>query len=483
MGAESTSSKEETTKSEKLDVPLLNCFQGYHPALASQPQGNLVKMDSPNFLCTELPSHWRKNKSLPTPFKVVALDEIQDGTQCIINAGNDEQFSGDLRNASAVFKNNQARFNDLRFVGRSGRGKTFTLCITICSNPPQVATYHRAIKVTVDGPREPRSKYAAGYNQQVAGLRTNLNNIAQAANNAVQNANNAAANAVNTAANLMTNAHNSHLNMNGLNSSMNGGLNMLANANMNAHFNNLNSVAGMNMLNNPVNMTENLHQSLNGTLSSTNLATASSTYMPQVKDYNPANNLNNTNSMFTGSLQITSNNLNVGTLNGLNNDLTFTDTVSAQIQANDNILNNFHGNLNVGNMSVGNVVGNVSVNGANSGMAGVGGENGAGNGNGGAEGNLSLNAINQANLMNQLNGHALNGEGIITSTSEQPMASVKQEMMNLNEWSNVEANNGSNETTDNSNLTIGQEENNGGGSNVKNEEEDKKNGENVWRPY
>lgn len=258
---------------------------------------------------------------------------------------------------------------------------------------------------------------------------------------------------------------------------------MLANANMNAHFNNLNSVAGMNMLNNPVNMTENLHQSLNGTLSSTNLATASSTYMPQVKDYNPANNLNNTNSMFTGSLQITSNNLNVGTLNGLNNDLTFTDTVSAQIQANDNILNNFHGNLNVGNMSVGNVVGNVSVNGANSGMAGVGGENGAGNGNGGAEGNLSLNAINQANLMNQLNGHALNGEGIITSTSEQPMASVKQEMMNLNEWSNVEANNGSNETTDNSNLTIGQEENNGGGSNVKNEEEDKKNGENVWRPY
>ena len=103
MGAESTSSKEETTKSEKLDVPLLNCFQGYHPALASQPQGNLVKMDSPNFLCTELPSHWRKNKSLPTPFKVVALDEIQDGTQCIINAGNDEQFSGDLRVGAARF--------------------------------------------------------------------------------------------------------------------------------------------------------------------------------------------------------------------------------------------------------------------------------------------------------------------------------------------------------------------------------------------
>lgn len=38
-------------------------------------------------------------------------------------------------------------------------GKSFTLTITVFTNPPQVATYHRAIKVTVDGPREPRSKY------------------------------------------------------------------------------------------------------------------------------------------------------------------------------------------------------------------------------------------------------------------------------------------------------------------------------------
>lgn len=38
-------------------------------------------------------------------------------------------------------------------------GKSFTLTITVFTNPPQVATYHRAIKITVDGPREPRSKY------------------------------------------------------------------------------------------------------------------------------------------------------------------------------------------------------------------------------------------------------------------------------------------------------------------------------------
>lgn len=32
-------------------------------------------------------------------------------------------------------------------------GKSFTLTITVFTNPPQVATYHRAIKITVDGPR------------------------------------------------------------------------------------------------------------------------------------------------------------------------------------------------------------------------------------------------------------------------------------------------------------------------------------------
>lgn len=71
-------------------------------------------------------------------------------------AGNDENYSAELRNASAVMKNQVARFNDLRFVGRSGRGKSFTLTITVFTSPTQVATYHRAIKVTVDGPREPR---------------------------------------------------------------------------------------------------------------------------------------------------------------------------------------------------------------------------------------------------------------------------------------------------------------------------------------
>ena len=55
-------------------------------------------------------------------------------------------------------KNQLAKFSDLRFVGRSGRGKSFTISITINTKPMQVATYNKAIKVTVDGPREPRTK-------------------------------------------------------------------------------------------------------------------------------------------------------------------------------------------------------------------------------------------------------------------------------------------------------------------------------------
>lgn len=37
-------------------------------------------------------------------------------------------------------------------------GKSFNLVITVYTSPPQVACYQKAIKVTVDGPREPRSK-------------------------------------------------------------------------------------------------------------------------------------------------------------------------------------------------------------------------------------------------------------------------------------------------------------------------------------
>ena len=91
----------------------------------SEHPGELVRTGSPNFVCSVLPSHWRSNKTLPVAFKVVALGEVKDGTQVTISAGNDENFCAELRNSIAYIKNSVAKFNDLRFVGRSGRGKAY----------------------------------------------------------------------------------------------------------------------------------------------------------------------------------------------------------------------------------------------------------------------------------------------------------------------------------------------------------------------
>ncbi|XP_054268502.1 segmentation protein Runt-like isoform X2 [Macrosteles quadrilineatus] len=131
-------------------------FAGVYETLQEY-HGELVQTGSPAILCTALPTHWRSNKSLPIAFKVVALDDVTDGTVVTVKAGNDENYCAELRNCTAVMKNQVAKFNDLRFVGRSGRGKSFSLSIVINTSPYQVASYCKAIKVTVDGPREPRN--------------------------------------------------------------------------------------------------------------------------------------------------------------------------------------------------------------------------------------------------------------------------------------------------------------------------------------
>ena len=51
-----------------------------------------------------------------------------DGTLVTVRAGNDDNYCGELRNATAIMKNQIAKFNDLRFVGRSGRGKCKYFC-------------------------------------------------------------------------------------------------------------------------------------------------------------------------------------------------------------------------------------------------------------------------------------------------------------------------------------------------------------------
>lgn len=124
---------------------------------STAPSRGLVQTDSPNFVCSGLPQHWRCNKSLPRTFTVVALgNDVPDGVLVTLMAGNDDNCCAELRNATATMKHGSAHFSDLRFLGRSGRGKSFTLSINVLTTPPQIATIHRAIKVTVDGPRLPR---------------------------------------------------------------------------------------------------------------------------------------------------------------------------------------------------------------------------------------------------------------------------------------------------------------------------------------
>lgn len=96
---------------------LIHEIQAEHP-------GELVRTGSPYLLCSQLPSHWRSNKTLPVAFKVVALGDVGDGTLVTVRAGNDENYCAELRNCTAVMKNQVAKFNDLRFVGRSGRGRS-----------------------------------------------------------------------------------------------------------------------------------------------------------------------------------------------------------------------------------------------------------------------------------------------------------------------------------------------------------------------
>lgn len=46
--------------------------------LADHP-GELVRTDSPNFLCSVLPTHWRCNKTLPIAFKVPGSERVAGG--------------------------------------------------------------------------------------------------------------------------------------------------------------------------------------------------------------------------------------------------------------------------------------------------------------------------------------------------------------------------------------------------------------------
>lgn len=68
--------------------------------------------------------HFRSNKSLPAQFVVLVLHPVADGTKVSVAAGNEENNTADVKNNVAEFSAQMARFSDLRFVGKSGRGKS-----------------------------------------------------------------------------------------------------------------------------------------------------------------------------------------------------------------------------------------------------------------------------------------------------------------------------------------------------------------------
>lgn len=97
---------------------------------------------------------------------VLILYPVEDGTRVTVAAGNEENDVADVKNNIAEVHQQVAKFSDLRFVGKSGRGKNFNLTITVHRKDiMEVAIVSSVIKVTVDGPRDSRNTYKSNHYQ------------------------------------------------------------------------------------------------------------------------------------------------------------------------------------------------------------------------------------------------------------------------------------------------------------------------------
>ncbi|CAF2329738.1 unnamed protein product [Rotaria sp. Silwood2] len=144
-----------TTKESSHIIKRCSVMSSPAEELLARTKNTFVDLN-PYFQCSSLPSHWRKNKSLRFILRTKRHIDIKTNTRVILFAGNDYNPCATLKNNVSWFRGGQAEFNDLRFLGASGRGKKFTLTIVIETTPPQQCTYRRAIKITVDGPRKKR---------------------------------------------------------------------------------------------------------------------------------------------------------------------------------------------------------------------------------------------------------------------------------------------------------------------------------------
>ena len=83
--------------------------------------------------------HWRKNKSLRFILRTKPQVDVETNTRVLLLAGNDSNPCATLKNNIGWFRDGQAEFNDLRFLGASGRGLFDAECFSFTARRPTVA--------------------------------------------------------------------------------------------------------------------------------------------------------------------------------------------------------------------------------------------------------------------------------------------------------------------------------------------------------
>uniref|UniRef100_A0A1I8FEE9 Runt domain-containing protein n=1 Tax=Macrostomum lignano TaxID=282301 RepID=A0A1I8FEE9_9PLAT len=144
---------------------LVRKVEGWRKSSGSNPAGTLSLREQPQpGLHGACPPTGAPTRACRTPSRWWRSASARRH-QVTLAAGNEENCFAEMKNPVAYMNSQVAKFNDLRFIGRSGRGKFLNLSITIETYPPQIAVYSKAIKVTVDGPASRAAKSVKRLNE------------------------------------------------------------------------------------------------------------------------------------------------------------------------------------------------------------------------------------------------------------------------------------------------------------------------------
>lgn len=82
----------------------------------------IQQTENKNICVDKLPEFSRANKYIGEYNVYVKDNEVPDGTRCTIYAYSVKTGQGELKNNVSVVKDGIAKFDDIRFIGKSGRG-------------------------------------------------------------------------------------------------------------------------------------------------------------------------------------------------------------------------------------------------------------------------------------------------------------------------------------------------------------------------